>query len=425
MTGVEEPQENRNTEIRKIINDNYNKLINQIAYHYHSISNSGELDDQEYTLPSDGPAGEIIANCMGEMIANNPSFVELEDWQIHKMIHDSLEYLINFLCYTGQLETEARHSNESFKDKEPGIRIQEGLNKLAFWSHRNLEEVFVTGLDHLDSFPDPYNTESWPFLGRGSYSKDKFEQLAEEYLSEEFHSPFFEKQMVEALVSMMVFEFGEKIKKNPSTYGGTLKFRKFEQEVKNYRKTKGNLSSLAFELLKNKIIETGKRAGIFVVFPFIAGLFILFNEFNFWGIRELLGFSLIGISGVVLCCWLVRRVFMILLRQVAKFFGLKPQSSMWGVNFELMKKLLIIHKEFSGISISPRRAKYILERLENDIYLKPPIISPLPREVSSVKDLILVPTVLFSILDRAIARGDILWINKLKYRSIDEISLPD
>ena len=184
--------------------------------------------------------------------------------------------------------------------------------------------------------------------------------LADAYLRQELRSPKFELLLVDALVAMEVYSFGEELKQYPSRYMKAFSLKTLvvaKNELVDYREAKGNLDKLTWTWMKRSLKWALIRAAFLYGVPIgVAWLAAVNNQGE---IAFAAGAFVAVLVAYGLLSWIWRK-----LRSLFQEPAKEPLVKM----FELQGKMVLLaYNELKeGTSSSPQRVREVLAKVADE-----------------------------------------------------------
>lgn len=204
----------------------------------------------------------------------------------------------------------------------------------VIWRHRDLKEAFQTGK-----------------TSRNACDVDVQEvvRVAERYVQQNLRSTTFEMLLVDALVAIETYQFGEEIKKNPLSFTNPSIFSMFfaPDYWFMYSETKGNWAAITTRWLRNRIREALVKLGLFFVLPVTVAWVAFASNY------QTIGAIAAGLAMLSIAVSLTGT----LLRLLGRAFK-TPQETPFEKALKLHAKMIDAYRELrAGAMASPRRIR--------------------------------------------------------------------
>ena len=210
---------------------------------------------------------------------------------------------------------------------------------------------------------------------------DSLSSISLEYLKEGARSPEFERILVDALLAVEIYKYGESIKKNPSRFETRFSLDPSERDMnesKRYREAKGDIEKIGLTRMREWSEKALTKFFVLIVLP-IAGIS--------YGVIQSIQ-SLTAWSTVALLLVMSFYVFRGTWRFIRDLFGRKQTAMQTAV--KLHRRMVDAYDELRGPGTSPTRLRELLAKVADEGAVWDPSI--------------------FAILDVAIQRSPGSWL---------------
>jgi ABC-type sugar transport system permease subunit len=319
-----------------------------------------EFSDQVFLETPEGFKPLPLKEALAFLVDEHLQSIELpprERWryQYVRLLHDLLRVVENNTtpqteASLRQAVSEASYLIENFSSAcqrndnrgDPLPDVPERCREI--WRHRNLQRAFEEGFTSKEACP---------------MDRENIGYIAVHYLGQDLRSSMFEVLLVDALVAMEVYAYGEALKQNPSRYVKRFtldQLGRVMNELDAYEEAKGKLDKLYWAWMKNTLKWAVIRGALVYAAPMGIAWFALENK---WG-----DIAFAAVAFVVLLVGY--RTISWGWRKLRSLFQ-RPEKEPLERAFELHAKMVIAYGELNGgTAASPRRIREVLAKVADE-----------------------------------------------------------